>query len=109
MPAQRLQPMLTLSADRTQQLELAADISSATDVIVQVRRAAAAGAGSYLVLQHAASLDEGAFQDVGPGIDLSTTGNHTVALTGLLAFLRWRAVIDDGPAAFLIDILPKRR
>jgi len=101
--------MVRLTADQTQEIDHAVDISSASRVSVQVRKLTAGAAGGWLYLQHAASLTEDAFEDVSPAFDLSVTGNETKVFVDLLQFVRWRADLADATVAtFLIDLVEHR-
>ncbi len=97
-----------------QRIEEAIDISGYKTLTVQVRKpvASTAGTTAKLYLEHAAVLDEDAFEQASTTItfDLKTAGNETKVFSDLLRYVRWSAVFVGSVGVdpqFLVDIIAR--
>ena len=101
----RLQP-LTLAAvgASTQRIDAAVDVGEFGAVVAQIRTAVAGGTGSVLVLQHAAVLEDSAFNDCAQ-VAIDVAGSQAIVLPPLLRYVRWRASVATSAARFQIDLV----
>lgn len=97
----RLQEAILVTASTAQDKRDALDAGSKNVVAVQVV-VMTAGTGTVYI-QHAAVLDDAAFEDCSGSASLASTGPKTIVVTGHTRFLRWRAEVSGGSPRFRID------
>lgn len=102
----RLQDLTTI-ATGSQRVDQAVDIGAYRRVVVSVRKPAVGSVGT-LYLQHSAVLEDNAFLDTGNTFDLTSATQETQAYTGLLRYVRWRAVSVTGNPQVVIDVLGRQ-
>lgn len=102
----RLQPLTTVDTDRSQELDMVADVTAYRSLVIQVRKPALSTGGN-LIFETSATLEETSFVPLPGGtLSLSTNENERAVLEHPLRYLRWR--VDGhsgGPARFLIDVV----
>lgn len=104
----RLQELRELTASKAQRLEEAIDVGDFNRLVVRVQTSVVADKGSRLYIQHAAVLDEDAFEDLCPGFWLSETGSHCRTFHDPLRYVRWRVVVAGGAPQFVIDVVGRQ-
>ena len=102
----RLQDLTTI-ATGSQRVDQAVDIGAFRRVVVSVRKPAVGSVGT-MYLQHSAVLEDNAFLDTGSTFSLTSATQETQAYTGLLRYVRWRAVTVTGNPQVVIDILGRQ-
>lgn len=102
----RLQDVITVSANETQEREFAADIGPYNYVTVQVRILNAATSGA-LTLEHAAVNEDSAYIATSISVSADSSTNTTGLIEHGLRFLRWRTENLNGAVTFLIDIIAR--
>ena len=107
MPAYfRLQDLTTVTSSRAQDLQFAIDVAAFRSLTIQVRKPNLATTAT-LIIQHAAVLEEEAFEDTTVTFDLGSGASTPEAKVVIDSnrFLRWKVNLTSGDAGFMIDLL----
>ena len=102
----RLQPLASISGNKTQDKADAVDVEPFKSLVIQVIKPVF-GIGT-LYIQHSATLDDFAFANTGTSFDLNTAENEVKVLSDPLKYLRWNALWTSGTPKFQIDVVARK-